>query len=166
VRGGGGATHSHARVLQATTWVSTQTPHAVSLGRLATSFLLVGLGLLVTACDWTDRFNLAEPVRVEIKTPTLTLIWDRPLNDVPHAPSRVASYRVYVREYDGWFWTLLDEIPASEQPRYEVEHDRVGSGAFIFAIQAVSATGGASPLHSSLDLTADPIGGWYVHWFH
>jgi hypothetical protein len=41
----------------------------------------------------------------------------------------------------------------------------LGNGKFDFAVSAVNAAGKASSLHTSLDASAIPFGGWYIVWF-
>ena len=98
------------------------------------------------------------------KSASLTLQWDPPANDVHHNPNRAASYIIYYRDYGANYWRVLDIIPADANPQYTVEHARLGDGAYVFAVQSISASSSRSPIHTSLDNSADPLSGWYVFW--
>jgi len=128
--------------------------------------LAAALVLTVSAsgCDWIRSITLGEHMQIVHKYPKLTLAWDPPLSDIPNRPSEVASYQIYCREHGTSYWRLLGEIPASSHPEYTVEHRQLGNGLFDFAVRAVTTSGQASPLHSSLDSSADPVSGWYVLW--
>lgn len=87
----------------------------------------------------------------------LTLAWDPP-------PSPVDAYRLYYRIHGAAAWALLDELPASAQPECTIEHAVLGDGEFDFGVVAVDEDEGDSPMHTSLDDTAQPECGWYLRW--
>ncbi len=58
----------------------------------------------------------------------------------------------------------MGSINSSDNPYFTVKHSDVGDGVYVFAVSTVGEGGGQSPLHTSLDYTADPISGWYVWW--
>ena len=90
----------------------------------------------------------------------LTLLWDPPASGA----SQVASYAVGYRIHGTSTWNTLATIPASPQPSYTVLHSAVGNGSFDFAVSAKDTAGVTSPLHTSLDPTADPSSGWFLTW--
>lgn len=90
----------------------------------------------------------------------ITLEWDPPSTGA----SSVASYAVSYRVHGASSWTVLATVPASSQPSYSVLHSAIGDGSYDFAVAAVDSTGTSSPLHTSLDPTADPTTGWYLTW--
>jgi len=98
------------------------------------------------------------------KSSELTLAWDPPLTDIPNRLTEVTKYQIYCRRHGASEWEMLGEVPASSRPEYRVEHDRLGDGLYDFAIRAITRDGLASPLHTSLDNSADPVSGWYVFW--
>jgi hypothetical protein len=102
------------------------------------------------------------PVRVASKT--LTLEWDPPAVQFPTAPLALSSYRIYCSLHAARQWSRIGEIPASTRLQFTIHHADLGDGAFDFAVTAVDVVGGESSLHTSLDTTADPTGGWYVLW--
>lgn len=89
-----------------------------------------------------------------------TLQWDPPASGA----SQVVSYTVSYRIHGTSTWNTLATVPASPQPEYMVLRAALGSGSFDFAVAAVDSTGALSPLHTSLDPTADPTTGWYLTW--
>jgi hypothetical protein len=129
-------------------------------------FALGSVCLSLLSCNWARGFTLPDPAEIVWRSATLTLAWDPPLADLPHSPERVEYYQIYYCERTAGAWAILGEVPATDYPQYTVLHDTVGNGSFIFAVRAVWTQGLRSPLHSSLDNTADPLGGWYVTWFY
>lgn len=103
----------------------------------------------------------AESRLVVVEAPSITLAWD-----APQAPLRLGpvEYRVYYAKHGTHSWNLLAEVGATESPKYTVNYSDLGSGHWMFAVSAVMDNRGVSRLHSSIDLTADPLGGWYVKW--
>ena len=101
----------------------------------------------------------AQPADVLSAAAQVTLAWDPPAT----GPSPV-SYTVSYRIHGTSTWNTLATVPASSQPTYTVLRSTVGTGNFDFAVAAVDANGVSSPLHTSLDPTADPNSGWYLSW--
>lgn len=62
-------------------------------------------------------------------------------------------------------WNLLVEIPATPHPALTIKHSDLGDGEYDFAVRAVNSNDVASSIHSSLDASANPFGGWYILWF-
>jgi hypothetical protein len=98
--------------------------------------------------------------QISINTSQATLQWDPP----PSGASAVVSYMVSYRIHGTSTWNTLASVPASSQPEYTVLRSALGIGSFDFAVVAVDLTGASSPLHTSLDPTADPTSGWYLTW--
>jgi len=80
-------------------------------------------------------------------------------------PLALSTYRIYWRQHVSGDWNLLAEIPATPNPALSISHSELGNGKFDFAVSAVNAAGKASSLHTSLDASAIPFGGWYIVWF-
>jgi hypothetical protein len=80
-------------------------------------------------------------------------------------PLALSSYRIYWRQHGSGVWNLLAEIPVTPNPALSISHSELGNGDFDFAVSAVNMTGHESRLHSSLDASAIPFGGWYIVWF-
>jgi hypothetical protein len=128
---------------------------------LAAALVLTGSA---AGCDWIRSITLGEFMQLVHKSSRLTLAWDPPLSDIPNRPSEVASYQIFCREHGSFYWRFLGEVQASPNPEYTVEHGQLGDGLFDFAVRAVTVSGQASALHTSLDSSADPVSGWYVLW--
>ena len=90
----------------------------------------------------------------------LTLQWDPPSTGA----SGVASYALSYRVHGSSGWIAMASVAASPQPQYTVLRSAIGAGSFDFAVAAVSSDDASSPLHTSLDPTADPSTGWYLTW--
>ena len=127
---------------------------------LALSFLLFfPLLLAFQGCEFTQF----EPDGIIITAESVRIAWDPPgVTDDTQAP--VIAYKVYYRLHGMADWTLLDLIPAVQNPGYTINYKEFGNGSYDFAVQAVSSDIRQSNLHSSLDFDADPLGGWYVIW--
>ena len=102
----------------------------------------------------------SDPDNILSAATQVTLQWDPPASGA----SQVVSYTVSYRIHGTSTWTTLATVPASSQPSYTVLHSAVGNGTFDFAVVAVGSTGATSPIHTSLDPTADPTSGWYLTW--
>ncbi len=101
---------------------------------------------------------------IRVKTSYLTIEWDPATGVTPGNPLYPQSYKIYFSEFGKSNWILLGSVNSSNNPYFTVKHSDVGDGAYVFAVRTVSVGGGQSPLHTSLDYTADPISGWYVWW--
>ena len=122
--------------------------------------------LALTGCRWFQDINFvsADSRRIVHLSDQLTIAWDPPAVNIPGSQSEVAAYRIYYRKHGTAYWRSLDIIQARSHPQYTIKHEILGDGLYEFAISAISVKGGSSPLHSSLDINADPIGGWHVLW--
>lgn len=140
------------------------------------SFYLISLSalftLLISACPLYNPAAFIQPQTTSggqsqtgpsdvLSTASqITLQWDPPASGA----SQVVSYTVSYRTHGTSTWNTLAAVPASAQPSYTVLRSAVGSGSFDFAVSAVDSTGASSPLHTSLDPTANPTSGWYLTW--
>jgi len=131
---------------------------AVGLAATLVMFTLIG------GCNWLRTVTYGENLQIEWRYSTLTLAWDPPATDVPGRPTEVASYQVYVQQQGSSYWRFLGEAPGSRHPEFTVEHSLLGNGLYFFAVRAITTAGQASPLHTSLDSSSDPVCGWQVLW--
>jgi hypothetical protein len=101
---------------------------------------------------------------ITVRSLRITLEWDPPTQQFPSPSLLVSRYRVYFRPHGSYSWQLIKEIPATGSPSLQLEHADFGDGSFDFAVSAITASGGESPFHTSLDASADPYGGWFLNW--
>jgi hypothetical protein len=124
---------------------------------------LIFFSLLISGCPLYNPAafveNPSKPEDVLSAATQVTLAWNPPASGASPA-SYVVSYRVHGTSA----WTTLAMVAASPQPTYTVLRSVVGAGSFDFAVATVDSTGDTSPVHSSLDSTADPTTGWYLTW--
>jgi hypothetical protein len=127
---------------------------ALSLG-----LITVGLLLVITAgCQYTN-----EPTQIISGAETIKLTWDVPL-ELLNKLSVIRAIRVYYRNHPDGVWTFLHEVPISSTPVILLHHNEIGNGIYDFGVCYVYKNNLISPLHSSLDDDALPIGGWYLMW--
>ena len=106
-----------------------------------------------------------DPEDVEITEETVALAWDVPSPEIDF-------YRVLFRIHGAnppESWLVLEEnLTADPSPEYTVNNADIGNGIFDFGVVAkdldLEADKEESPLHSSLDITAQPDTGWYLIW--
>jgi hypothetical protein len=126
---------------------------------LSLQFITLFVLFFFQACNWS-RF---EPTQLIVESDSILLEWDPPASietqDLP-----VKAYKIYYRIHDMPCWSLLAVIPAERYPKHVIYHSEVGNGPFDFAVSAVILDNRESNRHTSLDLSADPVGGWYVLW--
>jgi hypothetical protein len=115
---------------------------------------------------WIDSCSLPASgwFPIKVSSATITLQWDPPAMQFYPPSVSVAKYRIYWRPHTSGGWNLLAEIPATAHPALTIKHSQLSNGAFDFAVRSVNALGGSSSLHSSLDASATPFGGWYIVW--
>jgi hypothetical protein len=99
----------------------------------------------------------AKAVMVESSADQITLLWDPPA-------SEVTKYIVNFRIHEEKDWVPLGEVPAVPLPEFTVLYSQLGTGDFDFGVVAVNAANEKSNVHISLDPTAQPPTGWYLHW--
>lgn len=128
------------------------------------SVLALVIASAVSGCNWIKAFSFSEATQILYKQPQLTLAWDPPATDIPGSSTEITRYQIFYREHDSHHWIPLDEVKASRHPQYTIAHDSLKDGLYDFAIRAITVDGLFSPLHTSLDPSADPISGWYVFW--
>jgi hypothetical protein len=130
--------------------------------------LLILFSVLLSACPLYNPAAFVQhpnsqqtgPHDITSDAVQVTLEWDPPASGA----SQVVTYTVSYRVHGTSTWKTLGTVPASAQPSYTVLRSTTGSGSFDFAVAAVDSTGASSPLHTSLDPTADPTTGWYLTW--
>lgn len=101
---------------------------------------------------------------VIVTSEALTIAWDPPRTSFPAAPLAISLYKVYYSRHGSTDWSCIGIVPASENPTFTLDHSRLGDGSFDFGVRAVDGRGEESALHSSLDASADPFGGWFIIW--
>ena len=126
------------------------------------TFIILIFLLLVAfqSCQWMEY----EPSKLVINSEYIQLEWDPPPVNEEYDFLPVVSYKIYYRIHGMNDWILLDLIPAEQNPKYTIYHSDLGNGSYDFAVSAVQISDSESQLHSSLDISADPVGGWYIIW--
>ncbi len=76
---------------------------------------------------------------------------------------KVTAYKVFISGHLRGDWSLIAEVPAVENPSITLNHADYDSGSYDFAV-SVMRNSYESPLHTSLDFTAYPYGGWFLVW--
>jgi hypothetical protein len=100
---------------------------------------------------------------IQVSSNSLDLEWDPPVDPGVLLPGQVLRYRVYSRHLDEGSWKYLKETAG--KTFVSITNAEVGGdGTYAFGVRSVSPDGVESPLHTSLDFSADPAGGWYVFW--
>ena len=122
--------------------------------------LLCVITLGVLGCQLPSSGDFGIPV----KTKSITLEWDPPHAYFAAPGINILYYSVYIRVHGSSTWTFVDSILPSENPSLTVYHSDFGDGWYEFAVSASTYLGGESRLHSSIDPTARPFGGWYIKW--
>ena len=128
---------------------------------MKTILLAILLIFILSSCNYPYT---NEPILYHVNFHRLTLAWDPPANQSQYNPNNVVKYHLYYQRYGKRDWTFLAEVNAGENPEFTVQHDQLGNGLFNFAVSSVNTTNSESYRHSSLDVSADPISGWYVWW--
>lgn len=130
------------------------------MGLALTARCVVLLALLL----WQGcRLPVPGVAPIVLTTDEVTLAWDPPRFVLPGLLG-IASYQVFFRVHGTLPWQKIADVPAASGTRCTVSHAQVGDGSFDFAVKAVDALGEASSSHSSMDVDASPVGGWYVIW--
>jgi len=109
------------------------------------------------ATDPPGTETYSEPEKYWVATTEITLAWDP-------SPSEVAFYRLYCRSHGTVEWTLIAEVSSAGALEYTVDQGSFGNGDFNFGVVAVTVDAVESAMHTSLDATAYPTKGWYLHW--
>lgn len=135
--------------------------------RVGLFYLLLGVAVFCFLPSACALYNPAAFIQhqtdlnaISSKASQVDLQWDPPASGA----SQVVSYAVSYRVHGTSAWTPLATVLATAQPSYIVLRTAIGNGEFDFAVAAVDSTGATSPLHTSLDVTADPTTGWFLSW--
>lgn len=123
-------------------------------------FALLCFSMAFLKCSFQPSVGF--PITVHSKS--ITLEWDPPWSILASNFAGLAEYRVYYRPHFSVVWSLLGRVPAGSPPELVVPHDRIGDGAWDFAVTTMSTTGIESGVHTSTDDSAQPTGGWYIIW--
>jgi hypothetical protein len=134
----------------------------VSIYNQSLETILVCISFL---CFGTCRLPSSDGFPISVQSAAITLEWDAPALQFPSPPLSISAYRIFWRPHLTVGWNFFAEISATAHPTLAIKHSDLGDGKFDFAICAVMANGRTSELHSSLDASAIPYGGWYLVWF-
>ncbi len=115
--------------------------------------------IVFQSCQWSNF----QSAKILIDSEYITLAWDPPPVEEANPFQPVVSYKVYYRIHGMDDWIFLG-VPADKYLEYTVFHSDLGNGSYDFAVSAVHVYDRESGLHSSLDITSDPTGGWYIIW--
>jgi hypothetical protein len=125
----------------------------------------VGLACTLTVLLTGCRLPSSGSALISVNSEMITLEWDPPSSGFTDAARAICLYRIYYSQHSSGRWFFLGDTPASDHPKYYVHHADLRNGSFDFAVSAVNQLGNESILHTSLDFTSSPVGGWYVRWF-
>jgi hypothetical protein len=138
-------------------------PHAGNMRRVRLLSLALPIALLLLGLFGCPLYNPSAFVQhadeIASIANQLTLQWNPPTS----GPTPV-SYTLEYRIHGTTTWQFLATLPATSQPGYTIQHSVLGNGSFDFAVSATDSTGATSPLHTSLDQSADPTSGWFISW--
>ncbi len=132
--------------------------------RSALAALALGAMLLSVFRLAGCRFPPSGSLPIVVSSQTIILEWDPPAAQLSSTQFAPFSYRVYYSQHGFRRWILIGEIPASVAPQFLIHHSDLGDGLFDFAVTTVNSQGQESALHTSLDFSASPAGGWHVLW--
>jgi hypothetical protein len=132
--------------------------------RSALAALALGAMLLTVFGLIGCRFPPSGSLPISVSSQAITLEWDPPVGQLPSIQFAPFSYRVYYSQHGFRLWRLIGEVPASTAPQFSIHHSDLGDGLFDFAVTTVNFQGQESSLHTSLDSSASPAGGWHVFW--
>jgi hypothetical protein len=124
----------------------------------------LSIACLLLLCLTSCPFPSSGSAPIAISSESITLAWDPPAGSFPLPPLAVVSYRVYYCQHGSGRWVFFSETPASSHPEVSLHHSDFGDGSYDFAVSAVNSLGQESSLHTSLDTSAYPYGGWHVLW--
>ncbi len=131
-------------------------------GRLTAAFsVLASIYAALTACSLPPDSG-AFPITVH--STYITLRWDPPAVRFTTPSLQVSKYRIYFRTHGIGSWQFIKEVPATGSPYLKLDHADFGNNSFDFAVSAVNESNIESTVHTSLDPTAYPYGGWFINW--
>ncbi len=131
-------------------------------GRVILLVLAVTFAALAASQCAVNGVSNASPITAYSKT--ITLEWDPPWSAQASNFVNLQAYRVYYRAHYGGTWMSVMDVPVGAPPEAVIDNEKVGNGVWDFAVSLVSILGRESELHSSLDDSAEPVGGWFVIW--
>jgi hypothetical protein len=125
------------------------------------------LSLFLLSCKFSSSYS-NDPIEIIIKGDHFSLAWDDDSLLIHDNPEKPRVYRVYYRTHSwggGAPWKVLRELPAGiGTTKLKITKDNLGYGLYDFGVTALDVSGAESEIHTSLDMTADPICGWYISW--
>jgi hypothetical protein len=124
---------------------------------------LVAVAVLVALASGCT-LTFAEHMVIVVRSSELSLAWDPPPDAMRVGPNRIESYTVSYRPHGVGTWRTAARVKATDTPGATLKHKDFGNGYYDFAVRAVTAGGHSSGMHTSLDGSADPVGGWYALW--
>ena len=101
---------------------------------------------------------------IMVYSQTITLAWDPPWGAMASEFSGLQGYNVYYKSHFGGWWMQIASVPIGEPTEVTISRDQIGDGEWDFAVSIMSVSGWESAFHTSLDDSADPVGGWYIIW--
>jgi hypothetical protein len=122
--------------------------------------LAILLSLTLSGCAFPSGGS--SPIMVTAKT--ITLEWDPPSVEFLFGPLAIPFYHVYIRHHGSPNWIFCGQVTATANPQIQLHHSDYGNGTYDFAVSAVDTLGQESALHTSLDASASPYGGWHIDW--
>ena len=115
--------------------------------------------VVITGCQYANG-----PQKIVTNAATIDLQWETSTFEHDTAYTRINTFSIFYRIRGELEWTLIGQIPAISNPVFTIYHDNLGNGTCEFAVSAVDMRLQSSPLHTSVDRTAIPSTGWYLHW--
>jgi hypothetical protein len=100
---------------------------------------------------------------LHVSSGCIILEWDAPPEAKLLPPGTQLHYLVYYRKQSEDWWRLIRET-VGETNASIAQSDVGGDGVYVFGVKAVSSSGVATGIATSLDFNAEPIGGWYIFW--
>jgi len=103
----------------------------------------------------------ADPTRLTRVGDNIILGWEEVTTDVSGNVEHIDYYTIYYRVHGASDWIAYSEVVATNGTVFHVD---LGNGTWDFGVSATDFSGNESEIHSSLDMTAIPTGGWYLLW--
>ena len=106
-------------------------------------------------------FSVTDIVEAIVVSATeFTLLWDAPVDGNPPVEYHI-YYRTYGNVTGAWAALATVAVPTTSYTATTVD---LMYGIYDFGVTSTDADGNESQVHSSLDLIAEPVGGWYIDW--
>jgi len=106
----------------------------------------------------------AGPMEVFISGDYFMIAWDHRSAEYVYEEENTSYFKVYYREHGTLKWKFLSDYPHEEEPQFLISRNLLNFGVYDFGVSYVNKKGFESPMHSSLEVTASPVVGWYVNW--